>query len=150
MKSVSRQLNRRDVLKGLAATAVSAPLFIPGRALGLDEKAAPSERVTVGHIGCGGRGTGLFRSILSLPDAQSVAVADCYANKRKAAAAVCKGTPYQDFRQLLARDDIDAVVIATPDHWHVPIGIMAARAGKDVYIEKPLSVTIEQDLAMRK
>jgi predicted dehydrogenase len=65
-------------------------------------------------------------------------------------AAVCKGKAYADFQELLARDDIDAVYIATPDHWHVPIGILAAKAGKDVYIEKPLGVTLEQDLAIEK
>ena len=82
-----------------------------------------------------------------MPDFQSVAAADCYENNRTAVAAACQGKAYQDFRELLARDDIDAVIIATPDHWHVPIGIMAARAGKHIYIEKPLGVTIEQDLA---
>ena len=90
------------------------------------------------------------RSFYPLAECQSVAAADCYQNKRDAVAAICKGKAYPDFRDLLARDDIDAVVIATPDHWHVPIGIMAARAKKDVYIEKPLGVTIEQDLAMQK
>ena len=61
-----------------------------------------------------------------------------------------KGKAYADFRELLARDDIDAVVVATPDHWHVPIAIAAARAKKDAYVEKPLGVSIEQDLACRK
>ncbi len=145
-----RKLNRRDVLKGLAASAVAAPFFVPGRALGLSDKAPASERITVGHIGVGGRGTDIFRYSQSLPDFQSVAAADCYENKRETVATICKGKAYPDFRDLLARADIDAVVIATPDHWHVPIGILAARAGKHVYIEKPLGVTIEQDLAMQK
>ena len=61
-----------------------------------------------------------------------------------------KGKAYADFRELLARDDIDAVVVATPDHWHVPVAVMAARAGKDAYVEKPLGVTIEEDLLCRK
>jgi glucose-fructose oxidoreductase len=145
-----RKLSRRDVLKGMAASAVAAPLFVSGRALGLEDKAPANERITVGHIGVGGRGTGIFGESQSVPDYQSVAAADCYENKRDAVAAACKGKAYRDFRELLARDDIDAVVIATPDHWHVPIGILAARAGKHVYIEKPLGVTIEQDLAMQK
>ena len=148
--SGATHFHRRDALKQLAALAATAPFFVPGRALGAEEKAAASERITLGHIGCGGRATDLFRSMQGLAAAQSVATADCYANKRQAMAAVCRGTPYADFRELLARDDIDAVVIATPDHWHVPIGIMAARAGKDVYIEKPLGVSLEQDLAMQK
>ncbi len=140
--------NRRQVLQSLAATAVAAPLFVPGRALGLEDKAPANERITVGHIGVGNRG--LFREFYPQPECQVVAAADCYKNRRDSVAAVCKGKSYGDFRDLLARDDIDAVVIATPDHWHVPIGIMATRANKDVYIEKPLGVTIEQDLAMQK
>ena len=63
---------------------------------------------------------------------------------------MCGGKAYADFRELLARKDIDAVVIATPDHWHVPLAIAAARAGKDAYVEKPLGISIEQDLACRK
>ncbi len=146
----NQKFNRRQIIKGLAATAAAAPLFVPGRALGLEDKAPASERVTLGHIGVGGRGTGVFQTFYPLAECQSVAAADCYQNKREAVASICKGKAYPDFRDLLARDDVDAVVIATPDHWHVPIGIMAARANKDVYIEKPLGVTIEQDLVMQK
>ncbi len=142
------KFNRRQIIKGLAAAAAAAPLFVPGRALGLADKAPASERVTIGHIGVGNRG--IFHEFFPLADSQCVAVADCYRDRREGLATVCKGKAYQDFREMLARDDIDAVVIATPDHWHVPIGIMAARAKKDVYIEKPLGVTIEQDLAMQQ
>ncbi len=146
----SNRYNRRQVLKGFVATAAAATWVVPGRALGMDGKAPASERISVGHIGVGNRGSSLFRSFLPLAECQVVAVADCYRNRRERVAAICKGKAYQDFRDLLARDDIDAVVIATPDHWHVPIGIMAARAHKDVYIEKPLGVTIQQGLAMQK
>jgi len=145
-----RHYNRRQIVKGMVASAVAAPWLVPGRALGLAGKAAASQRVAVGHIGVGNRGSSLFRSFMSLADCQIVATADCYQNRRERMASICQGQAYQDFRQLLARDDIDAVIIATPDHWHVPIGMMAARAKKDVYIEKPLGVTIEQDLAMQK
>jgi hypothetical protein len=134
----------------MAAGAMAVPLFVSGRALGLEDKVAASERITVGHIGVGGRGQDIFGYSQGLPAFQSVAAADCYEVNRNGVAAVCKGKAYRDFRELLARDDIDAVVIATPDHWHVPIGILAARAGKHVYIEKPLGVTLEQDLAMHK
>ena len=80
------------------------------------------------------------------PHAQSVAVADCYRDRRNGIAAVSKGKAYQDFRDLLTRKDIDAVVVATPDHWHVPICELAANAGKHVYLEKPLGLTIQQNL----
>jgi hypothetical protein len=143
------RLTRRDLLKTACAAAAGAavPYVITSTALG-DEKAAPaSDRVTIGHIGVGSRGRQLFGPIHALADAQIVAVADCYEDRRDSMAKVCKGKAYRDFREMLARDDIDAVVIATPDHQHVPIAIMAARAGKSAYVEKPLGLSIEQDLA---
>ncbi len=91
--SGATHFHRRDALKQLAALAATAAFFVPGRALGAEEKAAASERITLGHIGCGGRATDLFRSMQGLAAAQSVATADCYANKRQAMAAVCRGTP---------------------------------------------------------
>ncbi|MCU0959319.1 MAG: Gfo/Idh/MocA family oxidoreductase [Pirellulaceae bacterium] len=148
--SAKRRYSRREMLRGCAAGAIAMPLFVSARALGREAKAPASERVTVGHIGVGGRGRDIFHSAQSLPEFQSVAAADCYADRRESTAAICKGTAYRDFRDLLGRKDIDAVIIATPDHWHVPIGILAARAGKHVYIEKPLGVTVEQDLAIER
>ncbi len=140
---------RRYVLKRAMAVA-SAPYMITSTALGNAETAPASERVTLGHIGVGGQGTYLLNGFLNCKNAQSVAVADAYSDRRAAAARRINGQGYADFRELLARKDIDAVVVATPDHWHVPIALAAARAGKDAYVEKPLGVTIEQDLACRK
>lgn len=151
MKTSSRRcIPRREVLKQMAALGCAAPFFVPGSALGAEEKHAASERITVGHIGVGNRGSALFREVQRVPDFQSVATSDCYKNRRDGVANICKGKAYADFQELLARDDIDAVYIATPDHWHVPIGILAARAGKDVYIEKPLGVSLQDDLAIEK
>ena len=144
----------------LVATAAAAPLVLPARILGAG---APSNRVTLGHIGVGGQGGGLLDGFLGLPQGQSLATADPLKSRREGAAvrvnrqyaaAAGQGTykgckAYNDFRDLLARDDIDAVVIATPDHWHVPIALAAVRAGKDVYVEKPLGVSMEQDKALR-
>ena len=146
------RVSRRDVLRtGCAAAAgLAVPYVITSSALGSDEKAPASDRITVGHIGVGGRGRDLFRGFQPLPDAQSVAVADCYRDRREAMAAVCKGRAYEDFRELLARDEIDAVVVATPDHWHVPIAILAARAGKSAYVEKPLGLSVQQNLACQR
>ena len=151
MKTDSKRfIPRRGALKRLLAAGCTAPMFVPGSALGAEGQAAASERITVGHIGVGNRGSSLFREVQRVPAFQSVATSDCYENRREGVAKICKGKAYADFRELLAREDIDAVYIATPDHWHVPIGILAARAGKDVYIEKPLGVTLQEDLAMEK
>ncbi len=143
------RLSRRHLLKG-AVAALAAPYFVPAAALGKADKLPASERVTLGHIGVGNQGGGLFNWFQQCQGAQSVAMADAYKDRREAFARKIKGKAYGDFRELLARDDIDAVVVATPDHWHVPIAIAAARAKKDAYVEKPLGVSLEQDLACLK
>lgn len=155
------QLSRRHVLRRAAAAAVALPTIIPARVLGAR---APSKQVTVGHIGVGGQGSGLLGGFLSVPLGQSLAVCDPFKDRRERAAqrvgqayAADRETgsyracqTYTDFRELLARDDIDAVVIATPDHWHVPLALAAIRAGKDVYVEKPLGLTMEQGKVLRE
>ena len=162
MTSFQQTLSRRRFLgrTSLAATAaVGAPLVLPARIFA----SAPSNRVTLGHIGVGGQGGGLLGGFLALPQGQSLATADPLKSRREGAAArvnshyatttgqgTYKGcTAYNDFRELLARDDMDAVVIATPDHWHVPSALAAVRAGKDVYVEKPLGISMEHDKAIR-
>lgn len=144
------RVSRRSVLKSLAAGGLAMPVLVRGRALGLEGATPASERVTIGHIGVGGRGRDLLRGFMTCPGAQPVAVADAYRDRRDAMAEMIKGKGYGDFRELLARTDIDAVVIATPDHWHVPIAVMAARAGKHAYVEKPLGLCVEQNLVCRK
>ena len=144
------RFSRRSLLKSAAATAVASPYVITSTALGNADTPPASERVTLGHIGVGGQGGGLFREFQGCKGVQSVAIADAYKDRREAYAKSINGKPYGDFRELLARNDIDAVIVATPDHWHVPIAIAAARAKKDTYVEKPLGVCIEQDLACLK
>jgi len=144
--------SRRQFLK-TSATLV-APMILPARILfGAN---TPSHRVTTGHIGVGGQGGGLLGGFLGVENCQVLAVCDPLKDRREARAeqvnkhyggAVCRA--YNDFRELLVRDDIDAVVIATPDHWHVPISLAAVRAGKHVYCEKPLGLSIEQNKALR-
>ena len=145
----SHSMTRRELLRG-TASALAFPYVITGAALGNGAKAAASERVTLGHIGVGNQGSYLFKQFQGVKDAQSVAVADAYKDRRELRAVQCGGKAYADFREILGRDDIDAVIVATPDHWHVPIAVMAARAGKDCYVEKPLGLSVEQDLACRK
>jgi len=160
------KLTRRRVLRsatGMATAVCGMPYVITSRALGVGGTPAASERVTLGHIGVGGQGGGLLRGFLGLENSQSVAVCDCFRNRRIERAKTIDDTyanrsgnakyqgckTYEDFRELLARPDIDAVVIATPDHWHVPIALAAARAGKDMYVEKPLGLSIEQNQTLR-
>lgn len=146
-------VTRRGFLRGLAA----APLIIPASALGRDGRPAPSERLTMGGIGMGGRGTGDLGDFLGRREVQVVAVCDVVkANRERAKGNVDRRygntdcVAVNDFREITHRNDIDLVLIGTPDHWHVPIAIAAARAKKDAYVEKPLGLTIEQNLACRK
>jgi predicted dehydrogenase len=152
----SQQVDRRKFLqRSFAAGALSAlPLVIPGRALGLD-RTAPSERITMGVIGYGGRCAAILPHFLTFGDLQCVAVSDCRANRLTAAKQTVDAhyqnadcAAYADFRDLLARADIDAVLIATGDRWHTPLSILAAKSGKDIYCEKPVSLTIGESRLM--
>ena len=142
---------RRRFLGGVIAAAV-APQFIPSRLLG--GESAPSKTIRLGHIGVGGQGGGLLQNFLAVKGAVSAAIADPFQYRREAAGqrvAEAQGHQpklYNDFRELLADESIDAVIIATPDHWHVPIALAAVRAGKDVYVEKPLGYTLNQNRAL--
>jgi len=132
---------------GITAGAMAFPYFVPGSALGKSGGVAPSNRLVVGSIGTGGRGRGNMRAFMAESEVQVVAVCDVDSwnreNARKTAGLDAKSV-YADFRDVLSRSDIDAVIISTPDHWHVPIAIAAVKAGKDVYCEKPLTLTIAE------
>jgi hypothetical protein len=143
-------LTRRNLLKTTAAATIGLPYMLTSSALGNAEKAPASERVVLGYLGAGNRGKELLDGFLECKTAQNVAVADCWRDRREAAAAKMNGKAYADFRELLARPDIDAVIIATPEHWHVALAMAAARAGKDVYLEKPLGISIQEGLACLK
>ncbi len=159
--------SRRSFLKrvtGVCTSAFAMPYLVSSQALGGNGSVAASERVTLGHIGIGNQGGGLLQGFLALDGCQSVAVCDAftdrrqqrrmqveqtYARKRSSDGAYRGCTAYADFRELVEREDIDAVVIATPDHWHVLMALAAARAGKDMYVEKPLGLSIAQNQALR-
>jgi predicted dehydrogenase len=110
----------------------------------------PSEKIVLGFIGTGGMGTGLINTFKSFAAVEIAAVCDVYEPHLRRAQSAAGGAPaaYHDFRQVLDRKDIDAVVIATPDHWHGIPTILACQAGKDVYCEKPLSHRIQEGRAM--
>jgi predicted dehydrogenase len=147
---MKKHVTRRRFL-GAAASAAIFPSLIPSSALGLDGNVAPSNRIGMGFIGVGGKGTDGMRNFLGCNDAQAVAVCDVDSARRENARKMAGLPPqnaYNDFRELIARDDIDAVLVATPDHWHVLASIAATRAGKHVYCEKPLSNTIAEGRAL--
>ncbi|MFO7904910.1 MAG: Gfo/Idh/MocA family oxidoreductase [Pirellulaceae bacterium] len=148
------QMNRRSFVGRGAGTAVAilaAPCVIPSRVLGRDGAVAPSETITVGFIGTGSHGIHRnLRMYLRQPDARVLSVCDVDGSRMRDAKKMvdetyengdCETT--QDFRDILARDDIDTVMISTPDHWHVLMSVMAVKAGKDVQCEKP-TLTIDE------
>jgi predicted dehydrogenase len=148
----NKGITRRDFVKGAAAAVIGAPYIVSSSALGLEGAASPSNRVTLGCIGVGGRGQYDMRELMKY-GGQIVAVCDVESDVRERVrklANVPASAAYNDFRELLERKDVDAVLVATPDHWHVLIGIAAVKAGKDVYVEKPLGITIAEGQAMRK
>lgn len=143
-------LPRRRFLQG-AAAAMAAPLVVPASALGLSGAVAPSNRIVFANIGIGGRARHVMPNFLSQPDLVFTAVSDCREDRMKSAKELidthygnkdCR--MYHDFRELLAQKDIDAVFIATGDRWHTTASVFAARAGKDIYCEKPISMTISE------
>lgn len=141
-------LDRRDFLKTAAASSATAALAgaIPSTVLGAND------RISVGIIGVGGKGMDHLRWLQRNAKQENVriaAVCDVYQRRinRAAAQAECEG--FMDYRRLLERKDIDAVFVVTPDHWHSRISIDAMEAGKHVYCEKPLTLTIEQALEVR-
>ena len=150
MDHVHRPTRRSFLLSSAAATAALAmPTVIPARALGREGAIAPSEKITLGVIGIGPRCTYDLTAMLKLPDVQCVAIADVQAKRRDAGKLLVDGhyanqdcVLYRDFRELLDRKDIDAVIVATGDRWHAAASILAAKAGKDVYSEKPCGITI--------
>ena len=145
----SRSRTRRQFIKTSVAAA-AVPLIVSSSVLGRDGAVAPSNKITLGVIGIGPRCTYDLQAMLGLADVQCIAIADVQASRRDAGKALvdkhygnsdCK--LHRDFRELLDRKDIDAVIVATGDRWHATASMMAAKAGKDVYSEKPCGLTIE-------
>ncbi|OGV67024.1 MAG: hypothetical protein A2283_01230 [Lentisphaerae bacterium RIFOXYA12_FULL_48_11] len=151
------ETSRRNFLKGgfLAAGAMAVPSIIPSSAFGADGAVAPSNRIVMGAIGLGGMGNGNLGGFLGMKDVVVVGVCDVDQNHLDAAVKRvnehyknqdCKG--YKDYRVLIARGDLDAVSMATPDHWHALTAIACARAGIDVYGEKPITHDLKEGRAL--
>ncbi|MGP8198683.1 MAG: Gfo/Idh/MocA family protein [Limisphaerales bacterium] len=161
MKSISRSspMGRRRFigLAGAAGAAIAMPTFIPATALGRGGKPAPSERITVGIVGWGMIAPENTEGLMKLNDCQVVASCNIDKNHLRQSLDAINGfygnkdcKPYHDYRTMLARKDIDAVMIAVPDHWHELIAVEAAKRGKDIYGEKPLAKTIAEQQAIVK
>ena len=152
-----RVCSRRRFLKGTAvgAGALIFPTIVPRSVLGAGRRGAPSNRIVMGAVGLGGMGSGNLGAFLGQNDCQVVAVCDVDRNHANNAKNSVDGRyknqdckVYTDFRELMARDDIDAISLATPDHWHAAVGIAAARSGKDVYGEKPFTHDLREGRAL--
>ncbi|MBE3068914.1 MAG: Gfo/Idh/MocA family oxidoreductase [Planctomycetes bacterium] len=150
-------ISRRTFLKGVAAAgaAFALPVIVRSSVLGADGKTAPSNRITMGCIGLGGMGNGDLDAFLSQGDCQVLAICDVDKNHADSAKKKvdqryvnqdCK--TYKDFRELVARDDLDTISLATPDHWHAIAAIAAAKAGKDIYGEKPFTHDLREGRAL--
>lgn len=155
-KQTKTTVSRRTFVAA-AGAAIAVPHIIPASALGKEGNVAPSERIVMGVIGTGGQARGLTGNAINQPDTQIVALCDVNAkNVEKAKKEVDEfygnqdAQTYHDFRELNARDDIDAVIIGTPDHWHALISIDAAKHGKDLYCEKPLTWSLGEGRAVVK
>jgi hypothetical protein len=152
------RLNRRQFLRrtALAGGVIAAPCLVPSTALGLNGAVPPSERIVLGGLGIGGRGSGVLNWMLPEPDVQFVAICDAKRQQRQAVKRMVDNrygntdcAMYRDTREFLAtRADIDALLIATGDRWHALASILAMRAGKDVYSEKPSSMTVAEGRAV--
>lgn len=157
-RPLNRRVNRREFIKGAAAAGAGASLFsiVPASALGRDKrKPAPSNRVALGCIGVGGQGNSNLGAFLNEPDCHVIAVCDVDKNHlrdtknrvdRHYADTGCSA--YGDFREVIARKDIDAISLCTPDHWHAVPAVTAAGAGKDIFGEKPISHCLMEGRAM--
>lgn len=150
-------LSRRRFLKSAiqAGAVISVPQLVPGLARGMAGTVAPSEQLVMAGIGIGGRGSGVLGEFLGQPDVRCVAICDARADRRDRVKKMVDDRYgnqdcllYRDFRELLARDDLDAVLITTGSNNHAMLSMYAARAGKDVYCEKPCTKNIAESLSL--
>jgi predicted dehydrogenase len=143
--------NRREFLKITALAALALPNIVPSSVLGAAGQTPPSERIRLGVIGCGGLGKSNLGACAKHPDVVVTAACDVWEDRLQPVLekhkASCKG--FKDFRELLQHKDLDAVIIATPPHWHTLQAIAACEAGKDIYLQKPMTLHLGESLAVR-
>ncbi len=147
----SAKLSRRQFLgrgAALAAAGVAAPYLVPSGVLAAPGQAGPNDLIGIGGIGIGRQGSGVVQAAVASKRARIVAIADINAKTAQAMAKRFSAQPLKEYRKLLQRKDIDAIITATPDHWRALVCIHAAQAGKDIYAEKPMSLTIREGRLM--
>jgi len=145
------RVSRRKLLQMGIGTAIAFPMIVPASAVGRGGKPAPSERIAVGLIGAGGMGRANLHNCAQYPDVVVTAVCDVWKQRLDAALEPFKRTArgYRDYRELLERPEVDAVIIATPPHWHALQAIHAAQKGKHIYLQKPMTLYPDESLAVR-
>ncbi|MCU0980533.1 MAG: Gfo/Idh/MocA family oxidoreductase [Pirellulaceae bacterium] len=143
--------SRRSFLQASLAAGIAAPYVVPASVLGADDQPPPSERIRLGIIGCGGMGRGNLNACAQHPDVVVTAVCDPWKERCDQVVEQFKGTAqgHRDFRELLDRKDVDAVIIAPPPHWHALMAVQAVEAGKDIYLQKPMTLYPDETLAVR-
>ncbi len=143
--------NRRAFLKTAGAAALAAPVLIPGRVLGAEGQTPPSEKINLGIIGCGGMGRANLGACSNQPDVAVTAACDVWEARRDAVVEQFKGScrGYRDFREMLQQKNLDAVIIASPPHWHALHAVAACEAGKDIYLQKPMTLHVAETFAVR-
>ena len=151
--SDGKNISRRSFFgkAAVGAAGVTAPLIVRAGILGGDEKPAPSERIGIGIIGCGGMGRENLNNCAAHPAAVVTGICDIWKTRRDETLAAHKDTakPYTDYREMLQAKDVDAVIIATPPHWHTIQTVHACEAKKDIYLQKPMTLHLAESIAIR-
>jgi predicted dehydrogenase len=152
--SRTRHISRRDFIRQITATGtagITVPYFIPAGVLGREGKPGANDKIGVGLIGCGGMGRSNLKACAGRPDVVVTGACDVWKSRRDAVVAEYQGTakPYHDYREMVQAKDIDAVIVATPPHWHCRIAVDACEAGKDLYVQKPMTIHVGESLALR-
>jgi predicted dehydrogenase len=152
--SQRRRISRRDFIHRTVAAGtagVALPYFVPAGVLGQQGTPPPSDKVGVGLIGCGGMGRANLKACAARPDVVVTGACDIWKTRRDQVVAEYQDSakPYHDYREMLHADDVDAVIIATPAHWHCLMAVDACKAGKDIYVQKPMTLHVGESLAVR-
>ena len=154
MSHDTQTVSRRSFMQQTAmagAVGMAAPYFVPAHALASATRVGANDRLQIGLIGAGGMGMGNLANCAAHQDVVVTAICDVWKERRDAACAQYPtAKPYADYREMLQQQDVDAVIIATPPHWHCLIAVAACAAGKDIYLQKPMTLHVAETLAIKQ